>query len=331
MTSLLEIRDLAIDIKTATGWRPLVHSLSLSLNRSGALGLVGESGSGKSVSTRAVMRLAPEHSRVNGTVVYDGEDVNTMNRGRLREYRSRQVAMIHQDPRSHINPLRTVGDFLTEGVRHLPRGERRELAVSALADVGIPDGRRRMDQYPHQLSGGLLQRVMIAAAVMTGPKLLLADEPTTALDVTTQSEVMAVLGEAREQHELALLFITHDLELAAAVTDRLAVMYAGTIMEEGPTAAVSRAPQHPYTIGLLASQPNVRGARRERLTPIPGRPTAAHESGPGCPFAGRCLFAEDHCRTERPAPRLLGESLVRCHRAEDPEIRQAAARIQEES
>ncbi|MFG2731590.1 ABC transporter ATP-binding protein [Streptomyces canus] len=321
---LLRISDLAIDIRTAGHWRPLVTSVSLDLAPGQAVGLVGESGSGKSMTSRSVMRLLPENARVGGSITFRGEDVMGMSRARLRSFRARDIAMIHQDPRSAVNPVRTIGDFLTEGVRHLPRDRRTELAVSALEDVGMADARRRLAQYPHQLSGGLLQRVMIAAAVMTGPKLILADEPTTALDVTTQSEVMAVLDDARREHGLAMLFVTHDLDLAAAVTDRLAVMYAGTIVETGPTSAVREKPEHPYTMGLMASQPSAR-SRKARLYSIPGRPAAAYETGAGCAFAQRCEFALDRCRAEVPEPRQLGETTVRCHRAGDPDIRRTIA------
>jgi oligopeptide/dipeptide ABC transporter ATP-binding protein len=211
--------------------------------------------------------------------------------------------------------MHTVGDFLTEGIRDRPPRERSEMAIAALRATGIPDADRRLRQYPHQLSGGLLQRVMIAAAILPGPRLLLADEPTTALDVTTQSEVMAVLAEQRHARQLAMIFITHDLDLAAAVTDTIAVMYAGTIVETGPSASMHERARHPYTAGLLAARPQP--TRVASLYTIPGRPIAAYESGPGCVFASRCAHAQQRCREARPEPRQFGDHVVSCHRAEE--------------
>jgi oligopeptide/dipeptide ABC transporter ATP-binding protein len=234
----------------------------------------------------------------------------------LRSYRRTGIAIIHQNPRSHINPVRTIGDFMTEAL--IASGEAHKAAeervVVALADVGIPDGARRLRQYPHQLSGGLLQRVMIATAVVAQPRLLIADEPTSALDVTTQEEVMAIINDQRREHGLAMLFISHDLELTAAVTDRIAVMYAGMLVEDTPTEML-HAPLHPYTAGLLAARPSVRESRR--LWAIPGRPMSAFEVGRGCVFAARCPFAMDKCRAERPRLLPLAGHFVACHRAEE--------------
>jgi oligopeptide/dipeptide ABC transporter ATP-binding protein len=226
--------------------------------------------------------------------------------------------MIFQDPRAHINPVRTIGDFLTEAL--LERGESRhraEAVVSGLlSEVGITDAGRRMRQYPHELSGGLLQRVMIAAALAVEPKLLLADEPTTALDVTTQSDVMVNLDTQRRERRLAMLFVTHDLELAAAVCDRIAVMYAGYLVEDSPAAPLHAEALHPYTAGLLASRPSP-AARSRRLAAIPGRPLSAFEAGDGCAFASRCPFVVDRCRAERPMLREFASGRVACHRVEE--------------
>ena len=196
-----------------------------------------------------------------------------------------------------------------------PRQEARERALELLASVGIDDGERRMAQFPHQLSGGLLQRIMIAAAMSMRPQLLLADEPTTALDVTTQQEVMAILGEQRVERGLSLVVITHDLDLAAAVTDRIAVMYAGAILEIAPSRNLHHEARHPYTVALMTSRPEL-GARR-RIQTIPGRPVSAFEVGPGCVFAARCPFVVDLCRSERPALRPVDGHEIACHRAED--------------
>ena len=312
---LLELAELRVELKTGGRWRTVVQGVSLGLNAGEAVGIVGESGSGKSITARSIARLLPRGARVGGEVRFDGEPVWTMNGARLRQFRARDLGLIYQDPRAHVNEMHTVGDFLAEGIRDHPLGKRRELAVSALRATGILDADRRLRQYPHQLSGGLLQRVVIAAAILPGPRLLLADEPTTALDVTTQSEVMAVLAEQRQASRLAMVFITHDLDLAAAVTDTIAVMYAGTIVETGPSATMHERALHPYTAGLLAARPQP--ARVASLYTIPGRPIAAYESGPGCVFASRCAYAQQRCLEARPEPRQLRDHVVSCHRAEE--------------
>jgi oligopeptide/dipeptide ABC transporter ATP-binding protein len=312
---LLELDALHVELKISGRPRTVVQRVSLTLDAGQAVGIVGESGSGKSITARSIIRLLPRHARVAGEVNFDGEPVGAMTRARLQQFRAHDIGVIYQDPRAHVNAVHTIGDFLSEGVRDHPPGERRELAVNALRAVGIPDAERRLRQYPHQLSGGLLQRVMIAAATMPGPRLLLADEPTTALDVTTQSEVMAVLAEQRDSSQLAMIFITHDLDLAAAVTDTIAVMYAGTIVESGPSADMHERALHPYTIGLMAARPNP--TRVAELYTIPGRPIAAYESGAGCVFASRCAHAQQRCTDVRPMPRQIGDHVVACHRAEE--------------
>src|SRR5215469_3211003 len=312
---LLELSDLRVDLKIGGQWRTVVQGISLRLGQGKALGIAGESGSGKSITARSIARLLPRGARVAGEVCFAGERVSDMNSTRLRQFRARELGIIYQDPRASINEMHTVGDFLTEGIRDFPPQERRDLAINALQATGIADAERRLRQYPHQLSGGLLQRVMIAAAILPGPRLLLADEPTTALDVTTQSEVMAILAEQRHARQLAMIFITHDLDLAAAVTDTIAVMYAGTIVETGPSATMHERALHPYTAGLLAARPQP--TRVANLYTIPGRPIAAYESGPGCVFASRCAYAEQRCLEARPEPRQLGDHVVSCHRAED--------------
>ncbi|MDR2984061.1 MAG: ABC transporter ATP-binding protein [Nocardiopsaceae bacterium] len=312
---LLEIDKLRIELKIGGRWRAVVQDVSLALAAGETIGIVGESGSGKSVTARSIARLLPPGARVTGEVRFDGDAIWAMTRTRLRKFRAHDLGIIYQDPRAHINTVHSIGDFLTEGVRDLGPRERRELAISTLSAVGITDPERRLKQFPHQLSGGLLQRVMIAAAIMPGPRLLLADEPTTALDVTTQSEVMAVLDEQRQARNLAMVFITHDLDLAAAVTDTIAVMYAGTIVETGPSAGLHERALHPYTAGLLASRPQ--RSRVASLYTIPGRPIAAYESGDGCVFAGRCAYAQQRCQDARPEPRQFGDHVVACHRAEE--------------
>lgn len=306
MTALLELAGFNLAVPADDGWRTLVESVDLEIGRGEAVGLVGESGSGKSMTARAVLGLTPPGARVGGRIGFDGADVTTLRGKALRELRARRIAMIFQDPRAHINPVRSVGDFMAEAMVHnlgLAAREAAARAVQLLKEVGIADGERRLRQYPHELSGGLLQRVMIASVLAVEPDLVLADEPTTALDVTTQSEVMAILDELRRDRGMAMLLITHDLELAAATCDRLAVMYAGRLVETQPAESLADQARHPYTRGLMESRPSLPvagAARAERLPVIPGRPVAAYEAGQGCAFAPRCAHAEPRCHEERP-------------------------------
>ncbi|NRQ33668.1 ABC transporter ATP-binding protein [Nonomuraea sp. NN258] len=315
--SLLTIEKLALAVPSGREWRTLVEEVDLEIGRGEAVGLVGESGSGKSMTARAVIGLTPPGARLSGRIRFDGADLPS---GRaLRELRARRIAMIFQDPRAHINPVRSVGDFLTEAMlTHLgvPAREASARAVRLLAEVGIGDGERRLRQYPHELSGGLLQRVMIASVLAVEPDLILADEPTTALDVTTQSEVMAILDELRRERGMAMLLITHDLELAAATCDRLAVMYAGRIVESRTADDLTAAPLHPYTSGLLLSRPSLEQVSR-RLPVIQGRPVAAFEAEPGCAFAPRCAHAQPECGRARP----VFDGTVACVRAAELTLR----------
>ncbi len=321
---LLELTHVSLDLPVRGHLRRVIHDVSLTITAGESLGLVGESGSGKSMTARTIMRLVKAGWVVGGRVEFDGEDVYALDSSRLRRLRGADIAMIYQDPRAHTNPVRTNGDSLLEGMlaQGMDRQAARARALSLLAEVGIPDGERRMRQYPHELSGGLLQRIMIAAAVSLTPRLLLADEPTTALDVTTQEEVMAILDEQRREHGLAMLVITHDLDLAAAVTDRIAVMYAGAILEVAPSPHLHTASRHPYTVGLLASRPIV--GTRARIRTVPGRPLSAFEAGPGCVFASRCPFVADICITDRPALQPVGDHQVACHRVGEIDTELAA-------
>ncbi|MCZ0997537.1 ABC transporter ATP-binding protein [Streptomyces mirabilis] len=314
---LLQMRDVGITAGDRRNRRTLVSGVDLTVAAGETVGLVGESGSGKSMLVKAAMRLLPRHAGTSGQIDFEGRSVLGFSRRELAAYRSRDVALIHQDPRAHTNPLRTIGDFLVEGVvagKQLGPREARQHACELMASIGIIDPEHRLTQYPHQLSGGLLQRMMIVAALLSSPKLVFADEPTTALDVTVQSEVMAILQEQIRERNLGVLFISHDLELAAAVTDSLAVMYAGTVVERGATAQVHARPLHPYTAGLLACRPSTTAVTR--LEPIPGRPVSAYEVGSGCAFAARCRFATEECRKDRPQLRTVEDRLVACHRVE---------------
>jgi oligopeptide/dipeptide ABC transporter ATP-binding protein len=316
VSPLLEIEHLAVQLPVEGRMQTVLHDVSMSIDEGEAVGLVGESGSGKSMTARAVARLLPPGASVEGELRYRGRVVADLRGAVLREYRG-EVAMIFQDPRAHINPVRSIGDFLTEALRTnqgVDRTDARMRAVQALADVGIEDGERRCKQFPHELSGGLLQRVMIAAALLTEPRLVLADEPTTALDVTTQAEVMAILDDLPRERGLALLFITHDLDLAGAVCDRTCVMYAGEIVESQGSGTLGIDPLHPYTSSLSAARPAVEG-NVHRLAAIRGRPVSAFEAPSGCSFAPRCDFAEDRCRARDPQLQELDGGLVRCLRA----------------
>jgi oligopeptide/dipeptide ABC transporter ATP-binding protein len=271
------------------------------------------------MTARAIDRLLPRGAEVTGSIRFGGEDVNGLTGAGLRRYRN-QVAMIFQDPRAHTNPVRRIGDFMTEALQAnlaVPAAEARRRAVEMLAQVGIDDGAKRLRQYPHQMSGGMLQRVMIAAALLTKPRLLLADEPTTALDVTTQAEVMAILDGLRREFGLAMLFITHDLDLAAAICDRTAVMYAGQIVEIRASALLHDDPLHPYTAALAAARPDITQTAH-RLRAIPGRPLSAFEAPPQeCAFAPRCPYATHICRTAVPDLAELDGGVSRCARAHE--------------
>jgi peptide/nickel transport system ATP-binding protein len=317
VSALLHLDGLRVSVPYEGGLRQVVDRVDLSIAAGESVGLVGESGAGKSMTARTVVGLLPPGARVEGSVRFDGREVFAMSPSELRAYRAGDVAMIFQDPWAHTNPLRTVGDFLTEGLRlnqRLPKRACEERACELLGAVGVENPRARLSQYPHELSGGLLQRVMIAAALSAEPRLLLADEPTTALDVTTQAEVVAILADLRERLGLAMLFITHDLELAAAICDRTAVMYAGSIVEVQGSGGLHDHTMHPYTEGLVAARPSI-DTTLERLPVIPGRPMAAFEAPEGCAFAPRCRHALAHCRAERPVLRPLGRAMVACLRA----------------
>jgi oligopeptide/dipeptide ABC transporter ATP-binding protein len=317
-TALLEVEQLGVELNTDKTPFPVVQGVTMSVATGEAVGLVGESGSGKSMTSKAIMRLLPRHSRTSGRVEYDGRSIPAMSRAELANLRRTGIGMIFQDPRMAINPLRTVGDFLTETLRDSGRLTRRQAkarAAAALAEVGIRDAERRLRQYPHQLSGGLLQRVMIASVLLAEPALVIADEPTTALDVTTQQEVVAILDERRREHGMALIFITHDLDLATAITDRIAVMYAGMVVETAASATLHERCIHPYTRALLASRPSL--DRTERLQTIPGRSDSAFEVGPGCVFVGRCPFATATALAVRPELGPVNGQIVACHRANE--------------
>jgi peptide/nickel transport system ATP-binding protein len=304
--SLLEVRDLVVRFATDDGIVHAVDGVSFAVSEGRTLGIVGESGSGKSVSALTVLGLTRGAStHVSGEVVFDGRDLLGLSVDELRALRGDDVAMIFQDPLSSLHPFFKVGAQLEEAVRahrEVGSGAARERAVELLDLVGIPDPRRRADQYPHEFSGGMRQRAMIAMALVNEPKLLIADEPTTALDVTVQAQILALLEDLQERLGMAVIVITHDLGVVAEVADEIAVMYAGRIVERGSVEQIFRAPQHPYTWGLLRSIPRLDTPRGEELVPIPGRPPSLIHRPSGCHFHPRCAFAFD--QQQRVDPRL---------------------------
>ena len=293
---LLSIDDLRVHLRLGNAWIAPVDGVTLSIERGEFLGIAGESGSGKSLTLRSILGLLPPGSRVEGELLFalDGEAQEPLH---PEEVRGHGVAMIFQEPMTALNPTMRVGDLVAEGSRvhrGLSHTDAETRAIELMGLVGIPDPRRRARQWPHQLSGGLRQRVMIAAALSTDPKLLLCDEPTTALDVTIQDQILGLLDRLRRDLGMSILLVTHDLAVIAEVCDRLAVMYAGRIVELGGVEEVLTAPQHPYTSALLESVPSFHGGS-ERLRGMGGRPPDPRSFPTGCRFAPRCRFARDDC------------------------------------
>jgi oligopeptide/dipeptide ABC transporter ATP-binding protein len=299
---LLEVRDLRVEIPLSRGLVRAVDGVSFVLQPGRALGLVGESGCGKSMTLRAVLGLLPKPARItDGQVLYEGEDLVSASPGRLRDVRGRRISMIFQEPMTALNPVMRVGDQIAEAPQyHLGRSGRaaRAEAIELMRTVGIPDPARRARAYPHELSGGMRQRVMIAIALSCHPKLILCDEPTTALDVTIQDQILKLLLSLRQETGVGIVFVTHDLAVIAETCDDLAVMYAGQVVETGPVVDVFQLPRHPYTLGLLRSVPDF-DTVRETLDSIPGAPPDLVSSFDGCRFAPRCQFAQADCLTGR--------------------------------
>ena len=307
---LLSVRDLSIEVRTADGSFAAVSSVSFDLNEGDALGLVGESGSGKTLTCRALLRL-DENRRVSiksGSIRLAGMEITTLDDRGLTAVRGAVGAMIFQNPASHLNPVMRVGDLIAEPLRQhmgLSRRAAAERAVELLAEVGLPDPRARLQSYPHELSGGMRQRVMIAAALACEPRLLIADEPTSALDVTVQAQILRLLKDLQERRGLALLLVSHDLAVVAQTCDRVAVMYAGRLIETGTSNAVLGAPRHPYTQGLMAAQPQLDGPRGLPKS-VAGLPPTLAGRPPGCAFAPRCAYAQAVCTVHAPASETVG-------------------------
>ena len=301
---LLEVADLSVEFETPHGVVRAVDEVSFALPEGEVLGLVGESGSGKTVTSRALIRLLPgRRARITGgTVRLQGVDLLSLREPEMRDVRGRAIGMIFQNPLTHLDPVMTIGDQVAEPLRThdgLSRKEALRESVELLRQVGIPDPSSRLGAYPHEFSGGMRQRALIATALACRPKLLIADEPTTALDVTVQAQILRLLLELRDRSGLAILLITHDLGVVAQNCDSVAVMYAGRIVERAAKSDILRQPLHPYTEGLIGSQPGAADPGRE-LPSIPGQPPALTDLPGGCRFHPRCRYAEDRCATVRP-------------------------------
>jgi oligopeptide/dipeptide ABC transporter ATP-binding protein len=306
-TPLLSIRGLSVDFAPGSGRLPAVDGVSFDIAPREIVSLVGESGSGKSVSALAAMGLLPPSARVTGDIAFDGRDITRLARRDWQKVRGRQIGMIFQEPMTSLNPVFPIGRQLVETLRfHERLGLRaaRTRAVDLLDSVGIPSPRQRLDDYPHQLSGGMRQRVMVAIALSCSPRLLIADEPTTALDVTIQGQLLDLLMDLRESFSTAILLITHNMGVVAEVADRVVVMYSGRVAEEADVFSLFDAPRHPYSEGLLRSTPNL-AQRVDRLVTIPGTIPNPGDPPPGCLFAPRCGHAVAACATGRPAMRVL--------------------------
>jgi len=301
--SLLEIEGLRVEFEAADG-PPMVavKGVDLTVEKGEVLGLVGESGSGKSLTCRSVMGLIPSPGRIAaGSIRFDGAEVREMKRAQLRDFRAHSVGMVSQNPFTSLNPVFRVGDQVVETLRvnrGMSKSAARAEALSLFERVGIADPERRLLSYPHELSGGMCQRVMIAIATASHPRLLLADEPTTALDVTTQAQILELLAEMRREQGMSLLLVSHDFGVIAQICDRVAVMYGGHIVETGPVETIYHDPEHPYTQALLSSIPELESAgARQRREPIGGHPPELSEVLPGCVFEPRCRYARPECKS----------------------------------
>lgn len=318
MAPLLEVTDLRTHFFTEDGLVKAVDGVSFYVDKGETLGIVGESGSGKSVTSLSIMRLVPNPPGkiVAGKILFDGDDLLTYDEEEMRKIRGKNIAMIFQDPMTSLNPVLTIGRQITESLElhlRLSGREARRRAAELLALVGIPSPDKRLDDYPHQFSGGMRQRVMIAMALSCNPDLLIADEPTTALDVTIQAQILELINKLKDELGMAVIIITHDLGVVARMADRLNVMYAGMIVEEGPTEQIFANPRMPYTIGLLQSIPRLDEERGHRLNPIRGLPPDLINLPAVCPFAPRCDFVQEACYQQVPPLRQVeADQRARC-------------------
>jgi peptide/nickel transport system ATP-binding protein len=301
---LLEVTDLQTHFRTERGLVRAVDGVTFSLERGRSLGIVGESGSGKTVLSRTIMGLLPSTAVLKGSVKFAGQETLGMNPKQMRHLWGREMSMVFQNPMVSLNPLMKIGNQITEPlIIHLDMDKQnaRETALALLRDVRIPEPEKRLDQYPHELSGGMRQRVMIAIALACGPTLLFADEPTTALDVTVQAQILELIGEQRRDRNMSVILVTHDLGVVAGHTDEIAVMYGGRLVEKAPTKQLFANMKMPYTKSLMRSIPKLADPSHTRLLTIPGRPPDLVNPPKGCGFAPRCAYARERCLDERPA------------------------------
>jgi oligopeptide transport system ATP-binding protein len=310
---LLDVKNLQTRFYTSEGVVHAVNNVSFQVNDQETVGIVGESGSGKSMTMLSVMRLIPQPPGkiTHGEVRFEGQDLLQLSLPDIRRIRGNRIAMIFQDPMTSLNPVLTVEKQLTEAIRlhlNLDKSAARDRAVELLENVGIPGARDRLRNYPHQFSGGMRQRVMIAMGLACNPKLLIADEPTTALDVTIQAQIVELVKYLKAKLNMAVIWITHDLSLLASFADRILVMYAGQIVESAPLDQLYANPRHPYTLGLLQSIPRLDEAQKASLKPVDGMPPDLMEYPPGCPFAARCPYAIDRCHTDDPTLEPVGDN-----------------------
>jgi oligopeptide/dipeptide ABC transporter ATP-binding protein len=313
--SLLQVDGLRVRLRTAAGVVTVVDGVDYRVERGEVFGVAGESGSGKTISMLALLGLLPDGARVEGRVLFDGEDLLALRPAQLRSISGRDLAMVFQDPLTSLHPMLSVGRQLTEHVQyHLGLGRRaaEQRARELLDEVRIPDGAQAIHAYPHEFSGGMRQRIAIAIALACRPKLLIADEPTTALDVTVQAGILRLLDRLRRENDLAVVLITHDLGVMSAIADRVSVFYAGRVVESGGREEVLKRPRHPYTQALLDALPHPEAARHEELVAIPGAPPSPGRIPAGCAFNPRCAYARETCRTEVPALRALNGRLLAC-------------------
>ena len=323
--ALLEVENLEVRLRTARGMAAAVRGVSFALDRGETLGLVGESGSGKSMTGLALLGLLPEGAEIAGSVRFDGRELLGLADAELCKLRGDRIGIVFQEPMTALNPLHSIARQVAEPLlvhRRLSAAAARETAIALLDRAGLSDAARRADAYPHQLSGGQRQRVVIAMALACDPGLLIADEPTTALDVTLQRQILDRLAELGESSGMALLLISHDLGVIAENTQRMLVMYGGSIVESGPTAAVLRRLAHPYSQGLLGARPRLGAMRGTRLATIPGSAPELADIPGGCPFADRCRLAIDACRAAPPPPEVVGpDHVARCIRLDAAAVR----------
>ncbi len=328
---LLDVKNLSVGLQTQRGPADAVRDINFSLERGETLGLVGESGCGKSITALALMGLLPENASVRGSICFDGHELLSLPDDAMRQIRGNRIGMIFQEPMTALNPVHTIGAQVAEPLRlhrGLSKNEARKQVIELLQRVGIANAAKRVDAYPHQFSGGQRQRITIAMALACGPDLLIADEPTTALDVTVQGQILDLIHDLVQERSMALILISHDLGVIAQNVSRMLVMYGGGVVETGPTASVFANRAHPYTLGLFGARPRLQqaGTGPARLTTIPGIVPELIDLPDGCPFSDRCAFAVPHCAEERPPPVSIGpDHSASCFRIEAVAAAQSAA------